>query len=80
MASIKRMAQFPAQLAESSSGFWSTNEKINQSTDEMEAKDDNHPDQLFDAIESFVGDGVDEHPNPKNARRYSESPNKNNQQ
>jgi hypothetical protein len=46
----------------------------------MEAKYDNNPDQLFDTVETFVGDGMDEHPNPKDARRNSESPNENDEQ
>jgi hypothetical protein len=46
----------------------------------MEAQDHDYPDEFLDAIESFIRDGVDEHPNPKNARRNSESPDENDEQ
>jgi hypothetical protein len=64
-------------LTESSSGFGSPDEKVDQAAHEMEAQNNDNPDQLFDAVETFVGNGVDKHPNPKDARRNSESPNEN---
>ena len=45
--------------------LWPPYKKVNQAANEMEAKNHDNPDQLFDAVEAFVGDGVDEHPNPK---------------
>jgi hypothetical protein len=62
-------------LTKCSDCLWSTDEKVYQAANEVETEDNNHPDEFLDAVESFVGDGVYEHPNPKNARRNSESSN-----
>ena len=51
----------------SASGLGAANEKVDQPTYKMEAEDDDDPDQFLDAVEAFVGDSVDEHPNPKDA-------------
>src|SRR5258705_9118594 len=48
-----------------SRGLWPAKKKVDQAANEMEAKNHNHPDQLFDTVEAFVGDCVDKHPNPK---------------
>jgi hypothetical protein len=52
-------------LTKCSDAFGSPDEKVYQAANEMEAKNHNHPDQLFDTVEAFVGDCVDKHPNPK---------------
>jgi hypothetical protein len=53
----------------------SPHEKVNQAPDEMETQNNYDPNQLLDALEPFVGDGVDQHPNPKDGRSNSEAPN-----
>jgi hypothetical protein len=61
-------------LTECPGSLRSSDEKVDQAAQEMEAEDNNHPDQFFNAIETFVGDGMDKHPNPKDARGKGESP------
>jgi len=56
-----------AALTESASRFGSSDEKVDQPTDAMKAEDDNHPDEFLDAVESTIRDGMNEHPNPKDA-------------
>jgi hypothetical protein len=62
-------------LTECSNCLWPANKKVDQPADKMKAEDDDHPNQFLDAVETFVGNSVDEHPNPKNARRDGESSN-----
>jgi hypothetical protein len=77
MASIKRIARYECYLTKGASGLWPSDKKVDETAQEMQAQDDNNPDEFLDTVESFVGDGMDEHPNPKDARRDSESPNEN---
>jgi hypothetical protein len=62
-------------LTKGSDAFRSSDEEVDQPADEMEAQDNNHPDQLLDGIKAPVRDCVDEHPNPKHAGGKGESPN-----
>jgi hypothetical protein len=80
MASNKRMAQSRLRSAKSAGGFGPADEKVDQAAHEMEAQNNDNPDQLFNTVETLVRNGVDEHPNPEDARRNSESPNENDEQ
>src|SRR5882762_5774222 len=54
--------------ADSRNCFWPGDEEINERAEEMEEEDYQNPQDLFRIAQSFIGDGMDEHPDPEHSR------------
>jgi len=59
----------PFRSANSRNCFWPGDEEINERAEEMEEEDYQNPQDLFRIAQSFIGDGMDEHPDPEHGRQ-----------
>src|SRR5437867_7629827 len=74
MVELRRRTLSSPQLSDRSGSFGPPNEKIDQRANEVQEKYHQHPRYLFAIANPLVGDGVDQHPNPKDECRQSKKP------